>query len=77
MKQSMLSRLNQVFFNECHFDHAKGSDVDVLACSATISHAKFFEVVAKALDSQGYGPVEMAADAAVPLIRFQVRIMYN
>ena len=75
MKQSMLSRLNLVF-NECHFDHAKGSDVDVLACSATISHAKFFEVVAKALDSQTYGP-EMAADAAVPLIRFQVRIMYN
>eukprot|EP00434_Breviolum_minutum_P025053 symbB.v1.2.022132.t1/scaffold1952.1/size95184/6 len=48
-----------------------GSDVDVLACSATISNAKFFEVVAKALDAQGYGSVEMAADAAVPLVRFQ------
>jgi len=54
---------------------AEGSDVDVLACSATISNAKFFEVVAKALDAQGYGSVEMAADAAVPLVRFQAQIV--
>ncbi|CAJ1378509.1 unnamed protein product [Effrenium voratum] len=47
-----------------------GSDVDVLAACAGMSSAAYFAAAAAALQATGTA-VEAAADAAVPLLRFQ------
>lgn len=47
-----------------------GSDVDLLACSASLSQPRFFELAADALAAAG-ADVECASDATVPLLRFQ------
>ncbi|CAK9045799.1 unnamed protein product [Durusdinium trenchii] len=48
-----------------------GSDVDVLACSSSISSTKFFDLASEALQQHGIGPVDRAMDATVPLLKFQ------
>lgn len=52
------------------FGQLQGSDVDLLACSASLSQPRFFARAAEALAAVG-ADVECASDATVPLIRFQ------
>ena len=52
--------------------NSKGSDVDLLACSASLSQPRFFARAVEALAAVGV-EVQCASDATVPLIRFQAR----
>ncbi|CAE7022988.1 Leng9 [Symbiodinium natans] len=47
-----------------------GSDVDLLACSAELTSSQYFSLALRELEGLGVA-VEMAEDAAVPLLKFQ------
>jgi len=47
------------------------SDVDVLCSSTDIGRSEYFTHVSAALVADGFGPVDIVSDAAMPLARFR------